>query len=355
MGWSGAYGNDVVREVMERLDYDGESGDIRWSSSSENGGKSKPGEIAGSITKRCMIGLRTAKLPRIYAAYILINGMAAERQLYPRDGDNSNTKAINIKEIPVGHSFQSWMRYMSAGCPSEVDGITVISREDAISLGKTRYFTGIPCRNGHVALRSVVGRVCIECSREFSARPDQLRKRSEKEKARLAAMTDEQRAVKLEYMSQWYEDNQVWVKKYREENADRLRFLSNRSVARRKANDPVFAMLCHCRAMLNKMLTRYGMKKSDRTMAMLGYGPGDLVDRLESQFKDGMGWHNRKEWHIDHICPTSKLMAAGVTDMSIINHLDNLQPMWAKENISKSAKIVDQALFDRLVEMARQR
>lgn len=355
MGWSGAYGEDVVLEVKERLLYNAGSGEITWSNSMANTKKSPPGEIAGSVTGRCAIGLRSAKLPRIYAAYILINGFAAERQLYPKDGDYSNTNIDNVMEVPEGHSFKSWMNHITNGISSEVDGVIVISRVDAISAGMNRYFTGVKCKNGHVAYRKVVGRTCVECSKEFSERPDQLRRRVENEKKRVALMTDRQRAEKLEYMSRWYRDNQEWVKEYRDRNAERLRFLSKRSMARRKASDPVFAMLCHCRAMLNKMLTRYGMKKSDRAMAMLGYGPGDLVDRLESQFKDGMGWHNRKEWHIDHICPTSKLMAAGVTDMSIINHLDNLQPMWAKENISKSAKIVDQALFDRLVEMARQR
>ena len=354
MGWSGAYGDDVVSEVMDRLNYDYATGDIRWSDSKSNGGKSKCGEIAGSLHGRCAIGLRSAKLPRIYAAYILINGSASDRQLYPNDGDYANTKPDNVMSVPAGHSFKSWMNHIDNGMVNEVGGITVISREDAIAAGLSRYFTGVPCKKGHISHRSVVGRVCIECSREFSARPDQLRRRVENEKKRVAKMTMEQRHERLSYMSNWYRDNYEWVKKYRDANADRLRFLSKRSVTRRKESDPVFAVLCHCRSMLNKMLTRYGMKKSDSTMSMLGYGPGDLVDRLESQFVDGMGWHNRKDWHIDHICPTSKLIAAGVTDMKIINHLDNLQPMWAKDNLSKSAKIVDRDLFDRLVEMARQ-
>ena len=40
----------------------------------------------------------------------------------------------------------------------------VISRKEAIQLGLTRYFTGIPCKRGHICERVMDGR-CIECKR----------------------------------------------------------------------------------------------------------------------------------------------------------------------------------------------
>lgn len=36
-------------------------------------------------------------------------------------------------------------------------------RHDAASAGRTRYFTGEPCRNGHIAERFVSSGGCIEC------------------------------------------------------------------------------------------------------------------------------------------------------------------------------------------------
>lgn len=355
MGWSGAYGDDVVSEVMDRLNYDYSTGDIRWSGSKSNGGKSKCGEIAGSLHGRCAIGLRSAKLPRIYAAYILINGSASDRQLYPNDGDYANTKPDNVMSVPAGHSFKSWMNHIDNGMVNEVGGVTVISRSDAIAAGMNRYFTGVACKKGHVAMRTVVGSVCVECNKEFSARPDQLRRRAENERKRVASLSDEVRDEIRKRAKDWYENNKDARSEYMRVNADRYRRLNARSMARRKAEDPIFVMLCHCRVSLCRMLARFNIKRKGRTHEMLGYGPSDLYASIESKFKDGMGWHNRSEWHIDHICPVSKLIAAGVTDMSIINHLDNLQPMWAKENIIKSDRIVDQDLFDRLVRMARQR
>jgi hypothetical protein len=46
---------------------------------------------------------------------------------------------------------------------------TILRREEALALGLKRYFTGKPCRNGHIAERSVRG-MCLECRSEWSAK-----------------------------------------------------------------------------------------------------------------------------------------------------------------------------------------
>jgi hypothetical protein len=59
---------------------------------------------------------------------------------------------------------------------------------------------------------------------------------------------------------------------------------------------------------------------------------------LQEQFKPGMSWDNYgTEWHVDHIMP---LAAAECEEHLIrLNHFSNLQPLWAKENMTKGAKI----------------
>ena len=51
-----------------------------------------------------------------------------------------------------------------------------------------------------------------------------------------------------------------------------------------------------------------------------------------------MTWknHSVKGWHIDHIIPMDS--AKSPKDIEKIMHYTNLQPMWSKENISKSNK-----------------
>lgn len=41
----------------------------------------------------------------------------------------------------------------------------IISRKEAIAQGLSKYFTGQPCKNGHVAERYVHSRECIACRR----------------------------------------------------------------------------------------------------------------------------------------------------------------------------------------------
>lgn len=44
------------------------------------------------------------------------------------------------------------------------------SRADAIAAGRTTYFTGNPCRRGHVSARRTDSCACIECHRENARR-----------------------------------------------------------------------------------------------------------------------------------------------------------------------------------------
>ena len=57
---------------------------------------------------------------------------------------------------------------------------------------------------------------------------------------------------------------------------------------------------------------------------------------MKKLFTDGMSWDNWGEWHIDHIKPVSSFDKN--TPISLVNSLDNLQPLWAKDNLSKSNK-----------------
>ena len=57
---------------------------------------------------------------------------------------------------------------------------------------------------------------------------------------------------------------------------------------------------------------------------------------LSNMFLDGMSFDNYGEWHIDHIVP----LVTAKTEEEVIklNHYTNLQPLWAKDNLSKGGK-----------------
>jgi len=77
---------------------------------------------------------------------------------------------------------------------------------------------------------------------------------------------------------------------------------------------------------------------SDDLDCGLGYLSGDLKRHIESLFLDGMNWGNHGDWRVDHIKPVSKFIERGIYDPAKINALTNLQPLWAKDNLSKAAK-----------------
>ena len=93
------------------------------------------------------------------------------------------------------------------------------------------------------------------------------------------------------------------------------------------------------RSVLRNTLKRIGTKKEGKTIELLGYSAQKLKEHIEKQFVDSMSWDNCGEWHIDHITPVSSFDKS--EKLSIINSLDNLQPLWAKDNLKKSNKLIN--------------
>ena len=79
---------------------------------------------------------------------------------------------------------------------------------------------------------------------------------------------------------------------------------------------------------------------SIRTEDLLGITMKELKVYLEKQFKTGMTWENYGFYgfHIDHIRPLSSFDFTKPEERKKAFHYTNLQPLWAKENMSKGAK-----------------
>lgn len=113
---------------------------------------------------------------------------------------------------------------------------------------------------------------------------------------------------------------------------------SSRAKQREKRKgDPLALMHARLSRLHRHALVRIGSLKHSPTLEAFGYTALDFVKHIERQFVDGMGWHNMREWQVDHIIPIST--AKTVADVIALNQLSNLRPMWAKENNAKKAKI----------------
>jgi hypothetical protein len=77
--------------------------------------------------------------------------------------------------------------------------------------------------------------------------------------------------------------------------------------------------------------------KSKRSMELIGCSINKLKHHLENQFKLGMSWDNYGKWHIDHIKPCASFDLTKPSEQRKCFHYTNLQPLWAEENLKKSA------------------
>ena len=69
-----------------------------------------------------------------------------------------------------------------------------------------------------------------------------------------------------------------------------------------------------------------------------GYTREQFVEHIESLFKPDMNWENHGEvWEYDHIINITEMLRAGYSD-NIINSLNNIRPLYRKENYERDKK-----------------
>ena len=62
------------------------------------------------------------------------------------------------------------------------------------------------------------------------------------------------------------------------------------------------------------------------------------MEHIEKQFKPGMTWERYGEWHVDHIRPCASFDLTDPEQQTICFNYENLQPLWAIDNMKKGAK-----------------
>lgn len=81
-------------------------------------------------------------------------------------------------------------------------------------------------------------------------------------------------------------------------------------------------------------------KKGAKKIRSLGLEKEKLKAVLEAKFVEGMSWDNYgSKWHVDHIIPCTAFNVSDPSEMAKCFHYDNLQPLWAADNIRKSNKL----------------
>lgn len=228
------------------------------------------------------------------------------------------------------------------------------TRSEARQLGVNRYFTGVPCKQGHLAARTIQG-TCIECKRikdaEYLQRPGKreaaiFRARAHYQEnrqhhlARGKERRIEQGEARREKQRAWYAANKEQIQQRRRVQRDDVQRAKERARRSAKyANNPIFAISARLRSYIANSLAIFGKTGVARPGAkiVLGCTFEEFKIHIEKQFLRGMSWANRSDWHIDHIVPLAS--ASTPDEVLALFHHSNLRPMWANDNVSKSDQI----------------
>ncbi|NTJ22243.1 hypothetical protein [Rhizobium rhizogenes] len=141
-------------------------------------------------------------------------------------------------------------------------------------------------------------------------------------------------------------DPSTYLKKkaeWRKNNPEKFREITRKSREKSRQN-PQYVLEAAIRNGVYRGI-KQGSKAGKRTFDLLGYTSSELKKHIEKLFSEDMSWDNYGrgdgKWHIDHKIPLS------AHNYSDPNHIDfkkawameNLQPMWEAENLSKNAKL----------------
>ncbi len=153
-------------------------------------------------------------------------------------------------------------------------------------------------------------------------------------KERLKINSQKRNKEKREYLREYHA-------KWRKNNKEKYNETKRNYERNRKLNDPQYKLISNFRTAIFTVLKENNLTKNNHYFDILGYSQEDLKNHLERQFKEDMSWTNYGKWHVDHITPISKFIFNSIDDESFKEcwSLNNLQPMWAKENLSKGNRI----------------
>lgn len=133
------------------------------------------------------------------------------------------------------------------------------------------------------------------------------------------------------------EEKALYDESYRIKNANRIREYKrkwnnkNKHLPHLKVKRNLRRRLCH--------VIKDGYKSAP-TLTLLGCDFLFFMSYLEGKFEPGMTWDNYGDWHIDHKIPCSSFDLTKPDEQRMCFNYENLQPLWAKENLQKADKIL---------------
>jgi hypothetical protein len=189
-------------------------------------------------------------------------------------------------------------------------------------------------------------RICIKCSKKKKLNLKNFYWRKSRGGRKASFRKECKKCTckkRVEYHHKYYEIKlkdkmAIRVSKWQKDNRIKI----NIKNVKREKKDLNFKLKNRLRNRIHSAIrynTNYENQKDQTTLTLLGVSNIEFVwKQLESKFKPGMTRENCGKWHIDHIVPCSSFDLKCPVQQLTCFHYSNLQPLWAKENLSKGAK-----------------
>jgi hypothetical protein len=204
----------------------------------------------------------------------------------------------------------------------------IISRKEARERGLTHYYTGKPCKHGHLAERAVGNRTCAQCAIKqhqawYVANGEKVRERNrawreanpERCRAYYPAARDRERDI---------ERSQAWRKANAERQREKQRAWYEAN--RKKARDNCRAWRKSNPGRVNALYAKRRASKIQRTPA---WSDQEAIGAWYQAARILTGLLG-ETYHVDHIVPMQGKLVSG------LHVFENLQLLPASENVSKS-------------------
>jgi hypothetical protein len=220
----------------------------------------------------------------------------------------------------------------------------IISRAEAKAQGLTHYFTGKPCGNGNLHVRSTKCKYCLcrDCRDERNGRSRVWRAENPEKQVQ---------STRSWQLNNWEAQQAVWR---RAETNKRDRAAADRDYAalrrrqgaermnafhhRNYGTNPAYTAKARFRSGVHAALKCVAAAKACNSKELIGCSWADGAAHLAAQFTEGMSWENYSEWHVDHIRPCASFDQSDLKQQEVCWNWRNLRPLWASENIAKSDK-----------------
>lgn len=193
----------------------------------------------------------------------------------------------------------------------------------------------------------------LEKRREYNKKwyAENKDKRSEYNKKWQTENKERRREYSRKYSAEYRNKNRDRIKKnndiYVEKNRDKINKNSSRYNKRRRRDDFLFKLKENVRCRIYKSFNKNGYSKKSKTQEMLGEDWNVVKQYIENQFSGNINWSNKSDWHIDHIVPLS--LANDEETLMELCHYSNLQPLIAKDNLSKNNRFIDKKNYQKVL------